>query len=79
MMFAISFIFSDSLFNIKKHHLNNSSVDFIYKSKATVKRFWIDIINNKTLQQSNVNPNYLSLEDKKITLKFKKSVTKDNI
>lgn len=68
MMFAISFIFSDSLFNIKKHHLNNSSVDFIYKSKATVKRFWIDIINNKTLQQSNVNPNYLSLEDKKITL-----------
>lgn len=68
MMFAISFTFTSSAFNIKKHHLNNTSIDLVYKSKVAVKRYWIDIINNQILQQSNVNPNFLSLEDKKISL-----------
>lgn len=68
MMFAISFIFNNSLFNIKKHHLNNASVDSVYEGNVFVKRFWIDIVNNKILQQSNVNPNLMSLEDKQISL-----------
>lgn len=68
MMFAISFTFTNSAFNIKTHHLNNTSVDLIFNSKVTAKRYWVDIINNQILQQSNVNPNYLSLEDKKISL-----------
>lgn len=68
MMFAISFIFTNSLFYVKKHHLNNNTVDLIYKGNSSVKRFWIDIINNQVLQQSNVNPNLRSLENKHISL-----------